>query len=108
MVLPQDVVSVELIGDRPGGSLEEDSSLMATLRAVDRHLGLRTELGLGSTDANIPLSLGVPAIAIGAGGAGGGIHTLNEWYDPRGREIGLRRVLMTLIDTAARAAVEDV
>jgi tripeptide aminopeptidase len=91
---------IDTIGDRPGGAIPDDSPLMATLRAVDRHLTLRTEPGLGSTDANIPLSLGVPAIAIGCGGLGGGIHTLQEWYDPTGRNSALRRILLTLIDTA--------
>ncbi len=97
---------IHTIGDRPGGCLPEDSHLLASVRAVDRHLGLRTEPGLGSTDANIPLSLGVPAIAIGAGGTGGGIHTLQEWYDPTGRDGALRRILLILMDTAERAAEE--
>ena len=96
--VPNGALSIETIGSRPGGSLPESSPLFATLRAVDRHLNLRTDPGLGSTDANIPLSLGVPAIAIGAGGFGGGIHTLGEWYDPAGRETALRRVLLTLLD----------
>jgi acetylornithine deacetylase/succinyl-diaminopimelate desuccinylase-like protein len=97
-------LSIDLIGDRPGGALPGDSPLLATLRAVNRHLNLRTEPSLGSTDANIPLSLGIPAIAIGAGGTGGGIHTLHEWYDPTGRTLALRRILLTLLDTAHLAA----
>ena len=97
-------LSVEIIGDRPGGTLPGDSPLLSTLRAVDRHLNLRTEPSLGSTDANIPLSLGIPAIAIGAGGLGGGTHTLQEWYDPTGRNAALRRILLTLLDTAHLAA----
>ena len=97
-------LTIEIIGDRPGGALPDDSPLLTTLRAVDRHLNLRTEPGLGSTDANIPLSLGIPAIAIGAGGLGGGIHTLSEWYDPTGRNNALRRILLTLLDTAHLAA----
>jgi tripeptide aminopeptidase len=97
-------LTIETIGDRPGGALPNDSPLLTTLRAVDRHLNLRTEPGLGSTDANIPLSLEVPAIAIGAGGLGGGIHTLQEWYDPTGRNLALRRLLLTLLDTAHLAA----
>jgi acetylornithine deacetylase/succinyl-diaminopimelate desuccinylase-like protein len=96
-------LTIDTIGDRPAGALPEDSGLLATLRAVDRHLSLRTEPGLGSTDANIPLSLGIPALAIGAGGVGGGIHTLQEWYDPTGRGIALRRVLLTVMDAAAIA-----
>ncbi len=102
--LNQPNFTLDLIGDRPGGALPDDSPLLATLRAVDRHLNLRTEPCLGSTDANIPLSLGIPAIAIGAGGIGGGIHTLNEWYDPTGRTLALRRILLTLLDTAHLAA----
>jgi tripeptide aminopeptidase len=102
--LNQPNFTIDLIGDRPGGALPDGSPLLATLRAVDRHLNLRTEPGLGSTDANIPLSLGIPAIAIGAGGAGGGIHTLHEWYDPTNRTLALRRILLTLLDTAHLAA----
>lgn len=90
---------IETIGNRPAAALPDDSPLLHTLRAVDRHLTLRTEPRLGSTDANIPLSRNIPAIAIGAGGLGGGIHTLQEWYDPTHRETALRRILLTLLDT---------
>ena len=91
---------IETIGDRPAGELAAGSPLIETLRAVDRHLGLPTEIRLGSTDANLPLSLGVPAMALAAGGTGGGIHTLGEWYDPTGRETALRRILLVLLDVA--------
>ncbi len=91
---------VEVIGRRPAADLPADSPLLHTIRAVDRHLGLRTEARMGSTDANIPLSLGIPAVALGGGGAGGGIHTLAEWFDPAGREVALRRLLLTVLDTA--------
>jgi acetylornithine deacetylase/succinyl-diaminopimelate desuccinylase-like protein len=97
---PFPTLNIELIGDRPAGSLPPGSPLLETIRAVDRHLHLRTDPGLGSTDANIPLSLGIPAVAIGTGGSSGGIHTLAEWYDPTGRDIALRRILLTLLDTA--------
>lgn len=82
------------IGDRPAAILAGDSPLLGALRAVDRHLGLRTDLRLGSTDANIPLSLGVPALSMGAGGDGGNAHTLQEWYSPVDRELGLKRILL--------------
>ena len=98
-------LQIETIGNRPAAALPDDSPLLHTLRAVDRHLTLRTEPRLGSTDANIPLSLGIPAIAIGTGGQGGGIHTLQEWYDPTGRETALRRILLTLLDTLQTTAV---
>jgi tripeptide aminopeptidase len=97
-------LQIETIGSRPAASLPDDSPILRTLRAVDRHLTLRTEPRLGSTDANIPLSRGIPAIAIGAGGVGGGIHTLQEWYDPTGRETALRRILLTLLDATQTIA----
>jgi tripeptide aminopeptidase len=86
--------SITKIGDRPAANLPSDSSLLETLRAVDRHLGLKTDLRLGSTDANIPLSLGIPALSMGAGGEGGGAHTQAEWYSAKDREAGLKRVLL--------------
>jgi tripeptide aminopeptidase len=86
--------AIAKIGDRPAGHLADDSALLAVLRAVDRHLGLRTELRLGSTDANLPLALGVPALSMGAGGEGGDAHTLHEWYSPKNRELALKRVLL--------------
>jgi acetylornithine deacetylase/succinyl-diaminopimelate desuccinylase-like protein len=92
------------IGDRAAGALAANSALFTSLRAVDRHLGLATDSRIGSTDANLPLSLGVPALAIGAGGSGSGIHTLLETYDPTGRDLALRRVLLLLLDTCALAA----
>jgi tripeptide aminopeptidase len=86
--------SITKIGDRPAAALADDSPLLDALRAVDRHLVLPTELRLGSTDANLPLSLGISALSLGAGGEGGGAHTLAEWYSARDRELGLRRVLL--------------
>ena len=85
---------IEKIGDRPAAALPASSPLLDSLRAVDRHLGLPGELRLGSTDANLPLSLGIPALSMGAGGEGGGAHTLAEWYSARNRELGLKRVLL--------------
>jgi len=98
--------SIAKIGDRPAASLPADSPLLNALRAVDRHLGLRTDLRLGSTDANIPLSRGVPALSMGAGGDGGGAHTQAEWYSAKDREVGLRRVLLltlAMIEWAAQS-----
>jgi tripeptide aminopeptidase len=92
--------AIEKIGDRPAGRLPADSELMALLEAVDRHLAIRTEMRLASTDANIPLSMGIPAVSIGGGGEGGGIHTHAEWYDSRGRDLGLRRILLLLLAVA--------
>jgi tripeptide aminopeptidase len=95
---------IRKIGDRPAAQLPGDSPLLEILRAVDRHLALRTDLRLGSTDANIPLSLGVPALSIGAGGEGGGAHTKSEWYSAKDREVGLKRILLLTLATTEWAA----
>jgi di/tripeptidase len=96
--------AISKIGDRPAAQLRENSPLMETLRAVDRFLELKTIVRLGSTDANIPLSLNVPALSLGAGGDGGGAHTQAEWYSAKDREIGLKRILLltlAMLDWAA-------
>jgi tripeptide aminopeptidase len=91
---------VELLGSRPGGELAADSPLLAALRAADAMVENESRIERSSTDANIPLSLGIDAISIGAGGNGGGAHSLQEWYDPAGREMGLKRALLTLLGIA--------
>ena len=95
---------VHKIGDRPTGELPADSPMLESLRAVDRHLGLRTDVRLGSTDANIPIALGIPALSMGAGGEGGGAHTQAEWFIDRDREYGLRRVLLLALAMTEWAA----
>ena len=92
--------TVNLIGSRPGGELPADSALLAVLRAADDSIGNQSRIERSSTDANIPLSLGIDAISIGAGGNGGGAHSRQEWYEPAGRENGLKRVLLTLLGVA--------
>ena len=101
---------IETIGDRPAGALPDDAPLLETLRAVDRHLQLRTDPRLGSTDANWPISLGVPAISLGAGGEGGSPHTRAEWYCATDRELGLKRILLltlAMLELAAKTAAGD-
>jgi tripeptide aminopeptidase len=85
------------IGSRPAATLPENAAILQYVRAVDAHLGVRSHLDCSSTDANIPLSLGIPAIAIGAGGIGGGAHTTQEWFRPEGRDLGLKRIFLTLL-----------
>lgn len=93
-------------GNRPGGHLPEDSSLLSFIRAVDAEMGLHSVPDCASTDANIPLSMGLPALSIGAGGEGGGAHTPAEWYSSEGREAGLRRILLMLGLMLTEAAAE--
>jgi acetylornithine deacetylase/succinyl-diaminopimelate desuccinylase-like protein len=85
------------IGNRPAGELAADARLLKVIRAVDAQLGNTAQIERASTDANIPLSLGREAISIGGGGSGGGVHTLQEWFDCNGRDLGLRRILLTML-----------
>jgi len=85
------------IGNRPGGELPPEARILQVIRSVDAYLGNVAQVQRASTDANIPLSLGREAIAIGGGGTGGGAHTLQEWFDCTGRDFGLKRILLTLL-----------
>jgi len=84
------------IGSRPGGALAADAPILECIRAADSYLGIRSRLDCSSTDANIPLSMGLQAVSIGTGGLGGGAHTSGEWFHPEGRDRGLQRVLLSL------------
>jgi acetylornithine deacetylase/succinyl-diaminopimelate desuccinylase-like protein len=86
-------LQIESIGERPLGQTPEQSDLVQAALETTRMLGVNAQLNTASTDANLPMSLGVPAIAIGGGGTGGGAHTPEEWFDPTGRELGLQRLL---------------
>jgi acetylornithine deacetylase/succinyl-diaminopimelate desuccinylase-like protein len=90
-------LKVKLLGSRPGGDLPQDSFLLAALRSADRYVGNRSRLERSSTDANIPLSMGIAAMSIGGGGRGGGSHGLAEWHDATNRELGMKRLLLTLL-----------
>ncbi len=94
------------LGSRPGGRLRADSPLLQVIQAVDSHLHIRSRIDCASTDANIPLSLGLPAISIGAGGQGGGAHTAHEWYKPEGRELGLSRMLLLIAALVEQSRLE--
>lgn len=92
--------AIELIGDRPAAELPDDARIVQILRAVDAHLRIKSISRLASTDANVPLALGKQALTIGAGGDGGGAHTLREWFDYTNRDLGLKRILLTLLALA--------
>jgi len=95
---------IVVIGNRPAGELIPNARILQVIRAVDAHLANVAQVQRASTDANIPLSLGREAIAIGGGGTGGGAHTLQEWFDCNGRELGLKRILLTLLALAGVSA----
>lgn len=91
---------VKAIGNRPAAELSGDSRLLAVIRAVDAHLNLKSLTRRASTDANIPIAMGKEAVSIGAGGTGGGAHTVGEWYDPSGRDLGLKRIFLAVVTSA--------
>jgi hypothetical protein len=77
--------------------LPADARIIQVVRAVDAHLGIKSVPRVASTDANIPMALGKEATTIGTGGDGGGAHTLREWFDCTNRDLGLKRILLTLL-----------
>lgn len=91
---------IATIGERPAAALADDAAILTLLRAVDRHLDIPSHPRTASTDANIPLSLGIEAVTIGGGGAGGGGHTPQEWFDAQGRDLALRRILLLVLALA--------
>jgi len=93
-------ITFRSLGARPAGKISDNAPLVDTIRSVDRFLGNRSRLERSSTDANIPLSLGVPAVSLGGGGKGGGSHTLAEWYDASGRDLGVKRLFLATLTLA--------
>lgn len=96
-------IKVELIGERPGGETPPDAQLVKLGCESTRALGFEVHLNQASTDSNFPISLGIPAITIGAGGRSANAHTVEEWYDPRGRDAGLKRALLVILGTVGLA-----
>jgi acetylornithine deacetylase/succinyl-diaminopimelate desuccinylase-like protein len=90
-------LDLKLIGERPSGETPPDAPIVRLAEEATRALGYRSRLDRSSTDSNIPISLGIPAITLGAGGASGNSHTLNEWFDTRSRDIGLKRALLVIL-----------
>jgi acetylornithine deacetylase/succinyl-diaminopimelate desuccinylase-like protein len=93
-------VEIHTIGDRPAGATAEGETIVQAAMWATRLVGARPELSASSTDANVPISLGIPSVTLGAGGESGGIHTLGEWYSDRDSTRALERALLTLLAVA--------
>jgi tripeptide aminopeptidase len=91
---------VQAIGTRPAAELPDDAHIVQVVKAVDALLANNSRVHRASTDANVPISMGREAVAIGAGGTGGGAHTIHEWYDPKNRDLGLKRILLIVLALA--------
>jgi acetylornithine deacetylase/succinyl-diaminopimelate desuccinylase-like protein len=99
-------VMAEVIGDRPAGSTDVQSDIVRHATAAIEAHGFRAKHVASSTDANIPMALGIPAIKIGSGGTGGRAHSLGEWIDVE-KEPSLRGMAATLTAILAVAGVSD-
>ncbi len=100
---PALALAIEPIGDRPTGETPAGSALVRAARAATRAIGETPEMVSSSTDANTAMALGIPAIAMGAGGEAGGTHTLDEWYSNEKGPEGIERVLLTILGITGRA-----
>lgn len=94
-------VTFEALGDRPAGALSADHALVRLAATCTERVGRPPQSAIASTDANIPLARGIPAIALGAGGSGGGAHTAEEWYCDQDADVGLERVLRVVLGVAS-------
>ena len=90
-------LQLDLIGERPSGETPADLPVVKLALEATKLLGVEPRLDQSSTDSNLPISLGIPAITLGAGGASGASHTLAEWYEPRDRDKGLKRGLLVIL-----------
>lgn len=93
-------LQLDLIGERPSGETPAGSPLVKLAIESTKLIGVEPRLDQSSTDSNLPISLGIPAITLGAGGTASASHTLAEWYDPRDRDKGLKRGLLTILGLA--------
>lgn len=89
---------VELVGNRPAGTQSEQSRIVRAAWVAAEYLGIVPELrDESSTDANIPISMGIPAIAVGRGGEEGGVHTVHEWFKPMEAYLGPQKNMLLVL-----------
>src|SRR5580658_5627895 len=92
--------AAELVGMRPAGQTPENSPIVQTALAVSRAMNSNETLREGSTDSNVPMNMGIPAITIGGGGGGSGAHSLGETFDVRDSWRGTQRAILLAISLA--------
>lgn len=101
-------LNVRLIGERPSGETAVDSLIVELAQDATRALGFAPCFERASTDSNVPIAMGIPAITLGAGGTSGNPHTLNEWYDPSQRDVGLKRALLVVLGMVGMESKDEV
>jgi acetylornithine deacetylase/succinyl-diaminopimelate desuccinylase-like protein len=98
-------VEVARIGTRPSGAVPEDDPLVQRAVAATKALGRLPSLGRSSTDSNIPIAQGIPAVTLGGGGGGGNAHSLDEWYVNVNGPVGIQRILLVTLAQLGLAPV---
>ncbi len=98
-------VDLDMIGDRPSGEMDPKAPLVQRAIATTLHFGAEADLGRSSTNSNIPISLGVPAVTIGRGGVGGENHSPGEWWINRDGHLAIQRALLLLVAEAGLAPI---
>jgi acetylornithine deacetylase/succinyl-diaminopimelate desuccinylase-like protein len=96
-------VDVDMLGNRPSGTVDPSTPLIQRALAATRHFGVEPQLETGSTDANVPISLGIPATTIGRGGEGDGAHALHEWWSNVDGHLGIQKALLLAVACAGAA-----
>jgi acetylornithine deacetylase/succinyl-diaminopimelate desuccinylase-like protein len=97
---PELTADIVMIGDRPSGEIDRETPLVQRAMATARYFDSNPSLTRSSTDSNIPISLGIPAVTIGRGGAGGNGHSLNEWWLNKDGHLAIQRALLLLVSEA--------
>jgi acetylornithine deacetylase/succinyl-diaminopimelate desuccinylase-like protein len=90
-------LEVNLVGRRPAGATDLQSALVESALEATRAAGVEPAITVSSTDANLPMSLGIPAVTLGAGGSAGEVHTTREWYRNDNGPAGIQRALHTVL-----------
>ncbi len=100
-------VTVETLGKRPSGIVEVATPLIQRALAATRYFGIEPALGSGSTDANVAIARGIPAVTISRGGTSGGAHSLDEWWSGVDGHIGIQKVLLITLASVGVPAQES-
>ncbi|MFB4160988.1 M20/M25/M40 family metallo-hydrolase [Geomicrobium sp. JSM 1781026] len=91
-------VDITCIGERPAGSQSQSATIVQIAAEAGRLVGIKPIFhGSGSTDSNVPIHLGIPAVTVGRGGEGGSTHTLNEWFAPEKAYAGPQRTFLAML-----------
>ncbi len=96
-------VDVDMVGDRPSGEIDPGTPFVQRTLAAVAHFGFEPYLARASTDSNVPISMGIPAVTIGRGGAGGGAHSLDEWWLNEDGHLAIQRTLLLVVTEAGLA-----